>query len=161
MVIALIAAMAQNRAIGINGLLPWGHFDEDLKRFKKITDGHLFIMGRKSYDTPDRLWSDAGNLVLSGRPSLHLEPGFEHYTDLEQALEACEGQKKVFILGGEQVFKQSLSLAHEIHLTRIEANFAGDAFFPPFEQTGDFECVEKQVHQGLWPYSFETWQRRK
>ncbi len=128
--ISLIAAMGQNRVIGAGGRLPWGHLPADLANFALVTSGRRMIMGRKSYDTPDRLGSPTGNFVITRQMELPLEPGFARVGSLTEALAHCAADPEVFVIGGGEIFQQALPLAQRIHLTLVAGMFAGDAFFP-------------------------------
>lgn len=133
MTISLIAAMSQNRVIGHKGLLPWGYLPNDLDNLYQLTEGIPMIMGRKSYDTPDRVWSKtAPNIVVTRQPDYILEEPFEKAPTLQAALKAVadKGFSSVFIIGGGEIFSQSMSLSDKIYLTVVHNTFEGDVFFP-------------------------------
>lgn len=145
MTINLIAAMSENRVIGYKGRLPWGHLPKDWENLFRVTDGIPMIMGRKSYDTPDRIASpNAPNIVLTSQADFPLETGFQSAHNLADALQLIEKQgfTSVFILGGGSVFEQSIGRADKIFLTLVHANFEGDAFFPTFSNN-DFTLIEQ------------------
>lgn len=93
------------------------------------------IMGRKSYDTPDRLGSTIGNFVITRQADFPMDAGFERAANLTEALEKCAGDEEVFVIGGEEIFRQALPIADCIHLTLVHNTFDGDAFFPEFDET--------------------------
>ena len=145
MTINLIAAMSENRVIGREGRLPWGHLPKDWENLFRVTDGIPMIMGRKSYDTPDRIASpNAPNIVLTSQTNFPLEIGFQSANNVDEALQMIEKQgfMSVFILGGGTVFEQTIGQADKIFLTLVHAEFEGDAFFPPFSNK-DFKLVER------------------
>ena len=145
MIINLIAAMSENRVIGREGRLPWGHLPKDWAHLFRVTDGIPMIMGRKSYDTPDRIASpNAPNIVLTSQTNFLLETDFQRANNLDEALQLLEKQgfTSVFILGGGSVFEQTISRANKIFLTLVHAEFEGDAFFPPFSDN-DFRLIEQ------------------
>ncbi len=145
MTLNLIAAMSENRVIGHKGRLPWGHLPKDWENLFRVTDGIPMIMGRKSYDTPDRIASpNAPNIVLTSQADFLLETGFQRATNLDEALQLVEKQgfTCVFILGGGSVFEQVISQADTIFLTLVHAAFEGDAFFPSFSDN-DFRLTER------------------
>ena len=145
MTINLIAAMSENRVIGHKGRLPWGHLPKDWENLFRVTDGIPMIMGRKSYDTPDRIASpNAPNIVLTSQADYPLETGFQHANNLNEALQLVEKQgfTRVFILGGGSVFQQIIDQADKIFLTVVHAEFEGDAFFPSFSHK-DFTLIEQ------------------
>ncbi len=143
MQISLISAMAENRAIGFQGHLPWPSLPNDWDNFFKVTKGCRMIMGRKSYDTPDRLASEVGNFVITRQKNYPLEPGFTRAGSLEEALNACQNDPEVFVIGGAEIFQQALPLADVIHLTIVHGIFEGDAFFPIFSES-DFQLKSQQ-----------------
>jgi dihydrofolate reductase len=162
MKMALIAAMSQNRVIGNKGRLPWSHLPLDWANFFEVTKGCRMIMGRKSYDTPDRLGSDIGNFVITRQPDFVMDEGFERVGSLKEALERCQSDNEVFVIGGEQIFRQVLPLAQTIHLTVVHDDFVGDAYFPelPINEfrlidQKDFETDERHAHR----FSFLVFER--
>ena len=90
--IYLIAAMSDNRIIGNKGRLPWGHLPADWDNLFRITEGYVFIMGRKSYDTPDRVASKIGNVVVTRQAHFPLEKGFDRADSLTNALKMVENR---------------------------------------------------------------------
>ncbi len=163
MVVSLIAAMSENRVIGINGRLPWGHLPDDLENLHRLAVGKKMIMGRKSYNTPDRIWSEVGNIVLSRHQDLILDEGFQYAENLEQALFELKNESEVFILGGGEVFKKAMPYADKIYLTLVHAAFTGDTFFPEID-TRIFELTERIFHPAdsryAYSFSFLTFTRK-
>ena len=131
MKISLIVAMAGNRAIGINGRMPW-HLSADLKHFKKITLGSPVIMGRKTFDAIGRPLPGRDNVVVSRNADYHC-PGARVFGDIETALQACQDRDEVFIIGGATLYQAMLPAADYLYLTLIHKDFAGDTFFPDFD----------------------------
>ena len=162
MKISLIAAMSTNRAIGLNNKLPWPHIPADWENLERVTANKKMIMGRKSYDSPDRVWSKVGNVVVSRQPDYVLDAGFELADSLSKALEMVHGVEEVFILGGEEIFKQSMDFADCIHLTLVHGTFEGDAFFPEIDPQV-FAIVAQTDHQAdaqnPLDYSFLVYER--
>ncbi|WP_417780535.1 dihydrofolate reductase [Stutzerimonas xanthomarina] len=164
--LAMIAALAEQHVIGRDNIMPW-HLPADLKHFKAMTLGKPIIMGRKTWDSLGRPLPGRLNLVVSRQPDLHLE-GAETFTTLDAALVRAEqwareqGVGELMLIGGAQLYSQALSQAQRLYLTRIEANPAGDAFFPAYDEA-EWERIDNQPHpaEGEAPaYRFETWQRR-
>ena len=134
MKINIIAAVANDMAIGSdNKLLFW--LPNDLKRFKSLTTGHTIIMGRKTFDSlPKGALPNRRNVVLS-RSIASIE-GAEVFKDLTAALESCGCDEQVFIIGGESVYRQAMSLADRLCLTEIDAIAdKADAYFPNVDST--------------------------
>jgi len=152
--LALIAAIARNRAIGIGGKLPW-HLSDDLKRFKQLTTGHAILMGRKTFVSIGRPLPHRRNVVLSRAPV----PGVETYTSLDAALRALADEECVFVIGGGELYRQLLEKADRLYLTRVDSDVRGDTFFPPFEHllNTEFVLVAADQREG---YRFEDYERR-
>lgn len=122
--------MAANRVIGRNNALPW-HLPADLKRFKALTMGHPVLMGRKTYESIGKPLPGRCNLVIT-RNRGYGAPGCEVVHSLDAALAACRGAQIVFVIGGAELYRESLGRAQRLELTEIHARFEGDAAFPPF-----------------------------
>jgi len=148
MKLIIIAALNRKRVIGNNGKLPW-HISEDLKRFKRLTIGHTVVMGRKTFESMGKPLPDRRNVVLSSKNL----PGVETFSSIESALEALKAQDRVFIIGGGDIFDQFLDRADELHLTLVDIDADGDAFFPSYEHLigTRFTLVNEEKHEG---YSF-------
>ncbi len=120
--------MASNRVIGANGGLPW-HLSSDLKRFKALTMGHHIVMGRKTFESIGRLLPGRTSVVITRNPAWKFD-GALVANSLQRALELAADDDEVFVIGGEQVFREALPLADCILLTEIHRPFEGDARFP-------------------------------
>jgi dihydrofolate reductase len=126
--LALIAAVARNGVIGKDGTLPW-RLPEDLKHFKRTTKGHAVIMGRKTYESIGRPLPGRRNIVVSRRHATL--PGCEVAPSLPLAIELARSSDELpFVIGGERLYEEALPLATEIHLTTIDRDIEGDAYFP-------------------------------
>lgn len=147
--ITIIAAVAQNRAIGFeNKLLYW--LPNDLKRFKALTTGHTIIMGRKTFESlPKGALPNRRNVVLS-HSAVSVEdprfPGAECYPSLDSALASCESDEDVYIIGGASVYEQAFPLANRLCLTEIADTPANaDAFFPQFDKE-EWQVASVEAH---------------
>ncbi|MBQ8541945.1 MAG: dihydrofolate reductase [Bacteroidaceae bacterium] len=161
--VALIAAVAQNNAIGINNkLIYW--LPNDLKRFKELTTGHTIIMGSNTFRSlPKGALPNRRNIVLSRKESEFA--GAEHFTSLEEALANCIDEEIVYIIGGEQLYKTALPIADILCLTEVKDTPAqADAFFPAFDKK-EWEVIEQTDHTAdekhSHDYSFITYLRRR
>jgi len=127
-----IAAMSLNRVIGAGNKIPW-HLPEDFKWFKKMTTGHVIVMGRKTYESIGRPLPNRTTIVLSRSP-LKIS-GVRVVADLKDLslLEGELGGKEIFICGGAQVYEQALPLCSDLYLTLVKRQMEGDTFFPAFE----------------------------
>lgn len=140
--IALIAAVARNRAIGWeNRLLYW--LPNDLKRFKALTTGHTVVMGRRTFESlPKGALPNRRNVVLSRTDAAF--PGAETYASLEEALASCGVGEDVYVIGGASVYEQALPLADRLCLTEVHDTPAqADAYFPDY---GAWKAVWSEEH---------------
>ncbi len=156
--------------IGRDGELPW-HLPADLKRFKKLTLGHVVIMGRKTHESiVERLGRPLPkrrSLVLSRASPRqmkgHRGPGFEVVSSLDQALELAVGEPEVFVIGGAAVFAEALPLADRIYLTLVHAEVEGDVIFPDFDARS-WQLVSEERHEAdqrhAHAFSFRVYDRR-
>ena len=130
MELIIIAAMSENKVIGVNGKLPW-HFSEDLKRFKRLTMGFPIIMGKKTFDSIGKPLPGRTNIVLFDKKNFSPD-GIIVCNSIKQAMDYCKNKnfEKVFIVGGESVYKQFLSIATKMEITFVKKSVQGDAFFP-------------------------------
>ncbi len=130
--IYLVAAVASNGIIGVDGRLPW-HLPEDLKHFKKLTLGHPVIMGRKTWESLGKALPGRENIVVTSQAGFEAE-GAAVASSLEGALALCAGESVAFVIGGYRLFLDSLPLARGIVLTEIQREFAGDTSFPDLDR---------------------------
>ena len=154
--LALIAAHARNRVIGNHGDLPW-HEPEDLAHFKRTTTGHAVIMGRKTAESLKlRPLPKRRNLVVSRQPGLAL-PGFEVFTELSDAIAAARTtDPEPMIIGGGEIYRLALPLVTTMHLTVVDRDYIGDAFFPDFDEA-QWRERERRISGAL---IFRTLERR-
>ncbi len=127
MILSLIAAVSENNVIGNNNNLVW-HLPADLKRFKQITSGHYVIMGRKTYESVGKPLPDRTNIIVTTNDKFTAE-GCIVVHSIKEALEYSKEQDEVFILGGGNIYEQTIDIADKIYLTRIHGKFNGDTFF--------------------------------
>jgi dihydrofolate reductase len=154
MIVSIIVAISENHVIGKDNKLLW-HLPADLKHFKDTTTGHTVIMGRKTYDSVGKPLPKRRNIIITRQP-ITIE-GCEVVNSIETALDLCKSEDEVFIVGGAEIYKQSLKLTDRIYLTIVHKDFDGDSFFPEIDKTEwkeisreDFEPDEKNN----LPYSF-------
>ena len=130
--ISIIAAVAKNRAIGFqNKLIYW--LPNDLKRFKALTTGHTIIMGRNTFlSLPKGALPNRRNIVLSRTASAF--PGCDVYVSLEEALQHCDNDEDIYIIGGASVYTQAIKIADRLCLTEIDDTpKQADTFFPEYK----------------------------
>jgi dihydrofolate reductase len=153
MVLKAIAAMSLNRVIGRGGQIPW-HLPEDFRWFKKVTSGHVVLMGRKTFASLGKPLPNRTNIVLTRGGEI---PGVLTLADLRSFDPEAFGPKEVFVIGGAEIYAQLLPLCSDLYLSVVQREVEGDAFFPPFEE--DFELVEKPLVQP--EFVVEHYRRRR
>ena len=131
--IVLVAAVAANGIIGKDGQLPW-HLPEDLKHFKRVTMGHPVIMGRKTWQSLKGPLPGRENIVIT-RQAGYEARGAAVASSLEAALALCAGESVACVIGGEELFKESLPMASGLVMTEIKQDFAGDTRFPDYDRS--------------------------
>lgn len=129
--LSLIAAMARNRAIGIDNKLPW-RLPEDLKHFKTLTLGHHILMGRKTWESLPGKLPGRTSVVITRSRDLQVPDCIVAHS-IEEAIAACSGDEEVFFIGGAELYRQALDIADRLYLTEIHQDFEGDAWFPEFD----------------------------
>lgn len=162
--IALIVAASENNAIGKNNQLLW-NLPNDLKFFKNTTWGFPVIMGRKTYESVNKPLPGRTNIVVTNKADWSAETVLTS-TNIEDAIKkaADTNSKQVFILGGGEIYKQSMHLADTIYITRVHAVLDGDTFFPVIDENQwqlisneDFTADDKHAYG----YSFQLWRKIK
>jgi len=152
--ICLIVALAANRVIGRNNALPW-HLPADLRRFKALTMGHPVVMGRKTHESIGKALPGRRNLVIS-RNRDYSAAGCEIVHSLEEAIAACRGAGEIFVIGGAELYRESLPRAHCLEFTEIRAEIDGDATFPKFSMS-EWHETAREIHRdeaGI-PFSYD------
>lgn len=164
MTISLVVAAAENNSIGKDNQLLW-HLPNDLKFFKNTTWGMPVIMGRKTFESVNKPLPGRFNIVITRQNNWNAEKVIVA-AGLQDALRkaADTNCKEAFIIGGGEIFVQSMEIADKIYLTRVHASIEGDTFFPAIDEVKwqlttniDFAADEKHA----FPYSFQTWERIK
>ena len=162
--ISIVAAVADNYAIGKGNKLPW-HLPADLKHFRELTTGHAVVMGKRTFESlPNGPLPNRRNVVLTSVMSEGVNEGYFEADSLEDALYLCEKEDKVFIVGGAAVYRQSLEIADSLYITWVHHEFSADIYFPEV----DFSKWEEVSRQDLpaddknpYPYSFVHYKRKK
>ena len=157
MLISQIVAMASNRVIGAKGEIPW-KIPGEQKMFKNITMGHAMIMGRKTYESIGRALPGRTSIVITRQPD-YTAPGCIVVPDLKRALESCPSdESEAFIIGGDQIFQETMSSADRIYLTVLPRVVPGDTYFPEFSES-DFKVIKSELIDGIVPYYFYIYER--
>lgn len=130
MIISTIVAVSENNVIGKDNNLPW-RLSNDLKYFKKTTQGHTIVLGRKNYDSIGRPLPNRTNIVITRQSDLKIE-GCIVMPSLESAIEYAKanGEDELFIIGGAQIYALAIPLINKLYLTKVHADVEGDVVFP-------------------------------
>jgi len=156
--ISLVAAVARDGGIGRDGGL-LVRLPEDMKRFRQLTMGAPIVMGRKTWQSIGRPLPGRRNIFVTRDPAHHGE-GAETAASLDAALALAADAPRVFVIGGAEIYALALPLADELQLTEIDATFAADAFFPPWDRSA-FSRTLHEAHTSAdgVPYAFTTYTR--
>lgn len=147
--IALVVAVARNGVIGRAGRLPWS-LPSDLKRFRQITMGHPCLMGRKTFESIGKPLKGRDNIVISRRGMPPVE-GVVVVPDLDAALvegkarAVTRGVEEIMVIGGGDIYRQTLPLASRLYLTQVEMDVDGDTVFPPLDP-GHWREAAREIH---------------
>jgi dihydrofolate reductase len=159
--ISIIVAIAKNFAIGKDNKLLW-HISADMKRFKRITEGHQVIMGKLTYESlPVHPLPNRKNIVISDNPLDSFE-GCTTVYSIEEAVELCSEQEESFIIGGGSVYRQFLPLCNKLYLTLVNKDFEADTFFTHLDLS-QWHLIEREDHgpdENIdFSYSFITFEK--
>jgi dihydrofolate reductase len=162
MEIALIAVLDKNNGIGKDNKLLC-HLPADLKRFKQLTTDHTIVMGRKTFESlPNGPLPNRRNIILT-RNRNFLADGAETANSIDEIYKLCKTKEKIFVIGGEEIYKLFIEKAALLHITRIDHQFEADAFFPKFSND-DWEITNQTNHKtdekNKYPYSFIDYRKR-
>jgi len=138
--ISIIAAVSKNGVIGVDNKLPWD-LPEDLKKFKEITTGNVVIMGRKTYESIGKSLPNRINIVVT-RDKNFFVPGVLSANSLDSALLKAGGNKDIFIIGGGEIYKQSMDFVDKLYITEVDMEVEGDTTFPKISNTWNISNEE-------------------
>jgi len=145
MTITLIAAIAENNALGKDNKMMW-HLPDDFKHFKARTSGHHIIMGRKTFESFPSALPNRTSVIITRQTDYKAPEGCIVVNSLDEAIKACPQDEEVFIIGGGEIYNQSIDRADKLDLTRVHAAFDGaDAFFPAIDRK-KWELINQVFH---------------
>lgn len=162
--VTIIAAFAQNNALGKDNDLIW-HLPADLKRFKKITSGHYILMGRNTFESIGKPLPNRTTIIIT-RNNNYVKDGCLIAHSLEEAIEMVTDKKEVFIIGGAQIYKEAIkkNLADKLDVTLVHETFEADVYFPEINldiwketKREDFKADEKNKYD----FSFVTYLKNR
>ena len=163
MMISLVVAAADNNAIGKDNQLLW-NLPNDLKFFKNTTWGFPVIMGRKTYESFNKPLPGRTNIVVTTKADWSAHGAIKVATIEEGIQKAADtNSKQIFIIGGGEIYKQSMDIADSIYITRVHASFDADTYFPVIDESKwqltsneDFAADDKHAYS----YSFQVWTKK-
>ncbi|WP_347067929.1 dihydrofolate reductase [Flavobacterium sp. WV_118_3] len=161
--ITIIAAAAENNALGINNQMIW-HLPDDFKRFRTLTTGHYIIMGRKTFESLPKLLPNRTHVIITRQQDYPVPEGCIRVNSLEEAIKACPQDETIFIIGGGEIYKQSMAIADTIELTRVYTNPEADAYFPEINPH-EWQLISDEFHpkddKHAFDFSFQTFTKIK
>jgi dihydrofolate reductase len=168
MVLSIIVAVSENNVIGKDNRLIW-RLPADMKFFKEKTTGHVIITGRKNYESiPEKFrpLPERKNIVITRQKNYHA-PGAIVVSSIENALQYVKenhNNEEIFIIGGADIYRQTISICDKIYLTRIHHSFEGDAFFSDLNEKDwaivseeDFTADDKNIYD----FTIQVWEQKK
>lgn len=158
--LSIITAINQNYVIGRDNQLIW-HIPEDLKRFKKITLGKTIVMGRKTFESLPKVLPDRKHIVVTRDENYSTSDNrVTVIHSIKDILKYKDSPEEVFIVGGEQIYKQLLPYCSKLYLTEIMSSENGDTYFPEFNKA-DYEIIEYEKHYDNYiKYNFLTLEKK-
>jgi len=160
--ITLIAAAAENNALGKDNDLIW-HLPNDFKRFKQITTGHFIVMGRKTFESFPKPLPNRTHIIITRQGDYNVPDGCIVVNSLKKAIEICPKDEEIFIIGGGEIYRQSMAIADKIELTRVFTTPDADTFFPEIV-SADWQLVSEQFHpkdeKHAFSFTFLTYRRK-
>nr|WP_299343869.1 dihydrofolate reductase [Allomuricauda sp.] len=157
----IIAAAGENNALGINNDLPW-HLPNDFKRFKALTSGHKIIMGRKTLESFPKPLPNREHIVVTRDHTYQPKFPCTLTHSLEEAINMVQDDEKAYIIGGGEIYRQSMLIATSIELTRIHASFEADTFFPEIDKSF-WKLTKEEYHpkdeRHEFAFTFQTFLR--
>ncbi len=161
--ISIIVAIAEDNGIGYKNDLLW-HLPEDLKRFKKLTLGKTVVMGKKTWESlPKRPLQGRKNVIITDDRNDIFENCIAAFS-IEDAINKCQGDDEVFIIGGGSIYRQFMTYADRLYITHIHRKAPADIYFPEIDP-GIWEPVEKEENPESMvnsvPYTYVIYERKR
>jgi dihydrofolate reductase len=159
--IIMIAAVAENNALGKNNELVW-HLPNDFKRFKALTTGHHIIMGRKTFESFPKPLPNRTHIVITRQKNYNPE-GCIIVESMEEAIAICPENESSFIIGGGEIYNLGLSYTDRLEITRVHHRFEADAFFPIIK-IDDWKVIESVFNakddKHLFDFTYQTFVKK-
>ncbi|WP_428224415.1 dihydrofolate reductase [Flavobacterium sp.] len=160
--ITLIAAAGQNNELGKDNQLLW-HLPDDFKHFKTLTAGHYIIMGRKTFESFPKPLPNRTHIIITRNENYNVPQGCILVNSLQNAIAICPKLEDLYVIGGGEIYHQSINLANRIELTRVHEVFEADTYFPTINKD-DWTLANSINHPAdekhLYSFTFETYIRK-
>ena len=163
--ITLIAAAAENNALGKNNEMIW-RLPDDFKRFKKLTSGHFIILGRKTYESLDGPLPNRTHIIITRQENYAEKVDADCcivVDSIEDAIAKAASEDETFVIGGGEIYKLALPLADKIELTRVHGTFEADAYFPEIDENS-WNLVQEEYHpkdeRHNFDFTYQTFMKR-
>lgn len=157
----LIAAVAENNALGKDNQLLW-HLPDDFKRFKSVTTGHHIIMGRKTFESFPKPLPNRIHVIIT-RQKYNAPESCIVVDSLQKAIDVCPKNEETFIIGGGEIYKQSIAIADKLDITKVYHTFEADTFFPEID-LNVWKLASSEFHpkdeKHRFDFAFETYLRK-
>ncbi len=157
--IVLIAAIAENNALGLHNQLIW-HLPNDFKRFKALTTGHYIIMGRKTFESFPKPLPNRTHIIITRQKNYQVPDGCVVVHSLAAAIESCQNESLIYIIGGGEIYTQAIAISDKLEITRVHADFEADAFFPTIDLK-KWQLISAEFNpkdeKHAFDYSYETY----
>lgn len=159
---SILAAVAANGVIGRDNQVPW-RMSTDLKRLKSLTMGHHVIMGRKTFESLPAALPGRTNVVITRDTTWRPPEGVLVAETIERALDLAKDDPEAFILGGAQIYAQTLHRASRMYITEVHADVEGDTVFPDFDDVVEWKLIDREDYEAdaknEYPFSFLVYER--
>jgi dihydrofolate reductase len=159
--ITIIAAVGENNSLGKDNDLVW-HLPDDFKRFKELTSGNYILMGRKTFETFPKPLPNRKHLIITRQDNYSVPENCFVFDAIQSAIDFTDNQD-IWIIGGGEIYKQSMEIADRIELTRVHSEFEADTFFPEIGE--EWELVSEEYHPSderhKYDFTYLTYDRKK
>jgi dihydrofolate reductase len=159
--ITIIAAAGENNSLGKDNDLVW-HLPDDFKRFKELTSGNYILMGRKTFETFPKPLPNRKHLIITRQDNYSVPENCFVFDAIQSAIDFTDNQD-IWIIGGGEIYKQSMEIADRIELTRVHSEFEADTFFPEIGE--EWELVSEEYHPSderhKYDFTYLTYDRKK
>ncbi|MBI3034899.1 type 3 dihydrofolate reductase [Candidatus Woesearchaeota archaeon] len=162
MIISLIVAMDENRAIGCRNKLPW-NLPSELQYFREATKGKPVVMGRKTYESIGRPMPERLNIIIT-RDKNYTADGCIVVNSIQDAIKAAKGSHEIMVIGGSEIYRLFLPIANRLYVTKVHGKFEADTYFPEFNENEWLKSREKFVekdNENKYSYTTLVLERKK